>query len=213
MKTDDLVTMLATGPAAGIAHAPTYRFIAAIGWGALGAALLMAILLGVRHDLADAVSRPMFWVKLGYVVSLAAAGLFALSRLSRPGVRVAGAAFGLAAPVLLMWLIAAIELTAADPAELSDLVFGRTWASCPVLIATLSVPTFAAMAWATKGFAPTRLRLAGAAMGLAAGGVAAVVYSLHCPEMAAPFLGLWYLAGLLIPAALGVLSGPMLLRW
>jgi len=24
---------------------------------------------------------------------------------------------------------------------------------------------------------------------------------------------LWYLAGLLIPAALGVLSGPLLLRW
>jgi hypothetical protein len=31
--------------------------------------------------------------------------------------------------------------------------------------------------------------------------------------MAAPFLGLWYVAGLLIPAALGVLSGPLLLRW
>ena len=173
----------------------------------------MAILLGVRHDLADAVSRPMFWVKLGYVLSLAAAGLFALSRLSRPGARLAGVRLSLAAPVLLMWLIAAIEVTAADPAELNDLVFGRTWASCPVLIATLSVPIFAAMAWATKGFAPTRLRLAGAAMGLASGGVAAVVYSLHCPEMAAPFLGLWYLAGLLVPATLGVLSGPLLLRW
>jgi hypothetical protein len=212
MKTGDLVTMLATGPA-GIAKAPTCRFVAAIGWGGLGATLLMAILLGVRHDLADAVWRPMFWVKLGYVVSLAAAGLLALSRLSRPGVRVAGAAFGLAAPVLLMWLIAAIELTAAHPARMSDLVFGRTWASCPVLIATLSVPTFAVMAWATKGFAPTRLRLTGAAMGLASGGIAAVAYSLHCPEMAAPFLGLWYLAGLLIPAALGVLFGPLLLRW
>ena len=213
MKTNDLVTMLATGSAAGIENAPTYRFVAAIGWGALGATLLMAILLGVRHDLADAVSRPMFWVKLGYVVSLAAAGLFALARLSRPGTRLGGAGLGVAAPVLLMWSLAAIELTAADPAELSDLVFGRTWTSCPVLIATLSVPTFAAMAWATKGFAPTRLRLTGAAMGLASGGVAAVVYSLHCPEMAAPFLGLWYVAGLLVPAALGVLSGPLLLRW
>jgi len=213
MKTDDLVTMLATGPAVEIAGAPTYRFVAAIGWGALGATLLMAIVLGVRHDLADAVSRPMFWVKLAYVVSLAAAGLFALSRLSRPGARLAGAWLGVSAPVLLMWSIAAIELTAAAPTAMSDLIFGRTWASCPVLIATLSVPTFVAMAWATKGFAPTRLRLAGAALGLASGGVAAVVYSLHCPEVAAPFLGLWYLAGLLIPATLGVLSGPLLLRW
>ena len=35
MNTDDLVTMLATGP--GMANAPTYRFVAAIAWGALGA--------------------------------------------------------------------------------------------------------------------------------------------------------------------------------
>jgi len=213
MKTNDLVTMLATGPAPGNAHAPTYRFVAAIGWGALGASLLMAILLGVRHDFADAMLRPMFWVKLAYVISLATAGLLALSRLSRPGARLAGAGLALATPVLLMWSIAAIELAAVDAAERGTLVFGRTWASCPMLIAALSVPTFAAMAWATKGFAPTRLRLAGAAIGLASGGIAAVIYSLHCPEMAAPFLGLWYLAGLLIPAALGVLSGPLLLRW
>jgi hypothetical protein len=213
MNTDDLITMLAAGPAPGIANAPAYRFVAGIGWGGLGATVLMALFLGVRHDLAAAVSQPMFWIKLGYVVSLAPAGLFVLSRLSRPGARVAAGALGLAVPVLLMWSIAAIQLTAADPAELGALIFGRTWATCPVLIAALSVPTFAAMAWVTKGFAPTRLRLAGAAMGLASGGIATVVYSFHCPELAAPFLGSWYLAGLLIPAAMGALSGPLLLRW
>src|SRR5689334_22512774 len=115
MNTDDLITMLATAPAAEGARAPACRFVAAIGWGALGATLLMAIFLGVRHDLEDVVSRPMFWVKLGYVLSLAAAGLFALSRLSKPGAGVARAALGLAAPVVLMWSIAATELTAADP--------------------------------------------------------------------------------------------------
>lgn len=50
-------------------------------------------------------------------------------------------------------------------------------------------------------------------MGLASGGIGAVVYSLHCPEMGAPFLGSWYLAGLLIPTAMGMLLGPRLLRW
>ncbi len=49
--------------------------------------------------------------------------------------------------------------------------------------------------------------------GLLAGACAALVYSLHCPEMGAPFLGSWYLAGLLIPTALGMLAGPRLLRW
>jgi hypothetical protein len=213
MKTDDLITMLATGAGAVNANAAIQRHVAAIGWGAFGAALLMAILLGVRHDLADAVSQPMFWIKLGYVVCLGAAGVFALARLSRPGASLAGVALAVAAPVLVMWTVAALALTGADPDERKELLFGRTWTSCPLLIATLSVPTFAAMTWATKGLAPTRLRLAGAAIGFASGGLAAVVYSLHCPEMGAPFLGSWYLAGLLIPTALGMLAGPRLLRW
>jgi hypothetical protein len=31
--------------------------------------------------------------------------------------------------------------------------------------------------------------------------------------MAAPFLGTWYVAGMLIPAVAGTLLGPQLLRW
>jgi hypothetical protein len=64
-----------------------------------------------------------------------------------------------------------------------------------------------------KGLAPTRLRLAGAAMGFAAGAMGALVYSVHCPELAAPFLGFWYLLGMLIPTAIGMALGPRLLRW
>lgn len=61
--------------------------------------------------------------------------------------------------------------------------------------------------------APTRLRLAGAAAGLAAGAVGAPVYCLHCPELSAVFVGFWYLLGMLIPAALGALLGPRVLAW
>lgn len=64
-----------------------------------------------------------------------------------------------------------------------------------------------------RGLAPTRLRLAGAAAGFAAGSLGALVYSLHCPELAAPFLAIWYLLGMLIPTAIGAWLGPRLLRW
>lgn len=49
--------------------------------------------------------------------------------------------------------------------------------------------------------------------GLLASGVGAAVYALHCPEMEAPFLGVWYLLGMLISTALGAVIGPKLLRW
>ncbi len=55
--------------------------------------------------------------------------------------------------------------------------------------------------------------MSGAAAGLLAGSLGALVYCLHCPELAAPFLGTWYLLGMLIPALIGSLLGPRLLRW
>ena len=213
MKTEDLVTMLATGAGAVRPNQAARRYASAIAWGALGAALLMAALLGLRPDLAAALLLPMFWVKLAFGACLAAASLAAALRLSRPGVRLAWVPGALAAPVLAIWLLAAIALARADAAQRAVLFFGDTWDVCPFLIAMLSVPAFVAAMWAMKGLAPTRLRLAGAAAGLLAGAVGALVYCLHCPEMGAPFIGFWYLLGMLIPTSVGALLGPQLLRW
>ena len=93
------------------------------------------------------------------------------------------------------------------------LLLGVSWTECPFNIVALSLPFFAAVLWVMKSMAPTRLRLAGAAAGFAAGAMGALVYSLHCPELTAPFLGVWYALGMLIPAAGGALLGPLLLRW
>lgn len=67
MKTEDLITMLATGAGAAEAPAAAQRYALAIGWGAAGATLLMLALLQVRHDLGQALLLPMFWVKVGFV--------------------------------------------------------------------------------------------------------------------------------------------------
>ena len=213
MRTDDLVAMLATGAGAVEPNAGPRRFAVAIGWGVLGATLLLGILLGVRGDLAMAVRLPMFWIKVAYVACLVAASLLAAWRLSQPGLRLSWVSTALIAPVLAMWLLAASELMRADPTQRAQLFFGETWASCPLLVAALSAPTFIAVLWAIKGLAPTRLRLAGSAAGFLSGAIGALVYCLHCPEMGAPFLGFWYLIGMLVPTAVGALLGPRLLRW
>ncbi|MGP1679633.1 MAG: NrsF family protein [Burkholderiales bacterium] len=213
MRTDDLVTLLATGAGAVRPNQAARRYAIALGWGAAGAALLMAILLGPRHDFAAAMMMPMFWAKIAFVTSFAAASLLAALRLSRPGLNLVWVPGVLGAPVLAIWLLAAVVLVRADEAQRKVLFFGDTWNSCPFLIALLSAPVFVAVVWAMKGLAPTRLRLAGAAAGLLAGAVGTMVYSVHCPELAAPFIGFWYLLGILIPTAVGALLGPRLLRW
>jgi len=213
MKTDELISMLARGADAVETGALQRRYAAALGGGAFGAVLLMAVILGPRPDLAEAARLPMFWVKLGFPAALLASALLATVRMSRPGARLGRVPAALAAPVIAMWLLAAVVLLAAAPGEREALLFGTTWAACPFNVAILSVPVFAALLWAMKGLAPTRLALAGAAAGLLSGAVAALVYTLHCPEMGAPFLGVWYLLGMLIPTALGALLGPRVLRW
>ena len=213
MNTDELIATLATAATPVEPNALARRYAVAMGWSAFGAALLMAVLLGVRADLVDAAMLATFWVKVVFVAGLAAAGLVAAMRLSRPGVPLGSVPHALIAPVVAMWALAAFQLFNADPALRPELFFGTTWQSCPFWIAMLSMPMFIAVLWAMKGLAPTRLRLAGAAMGFAAGAMGALVYSVHCPELAAPFLGFWYLLGMLIPTAVGMALGPRLLRW
>jgi len=213
MKTDDLISLLAAGPVAVETDAVTRRYSSALGWGALGALFLMTILLGVRPDFWAATALPMFWIKLGVPGALAAGALPAAMRLSTPGRRLGRLPVMLAVPVAAIWGLAVLALARAAPGEREALVFGSTWESCLAYVALLSLPLFAAALWAMKGLAPTRLVLAGAASGLLAGSVAALVYALHCPEMDAPFLATWYLLGIFLPTVAGALIGPPLLRW
>ena len=93
------------------------------------------------------------------------------------------------------------------------MIFSGTWKTCTLNITLLALPLFGAGLWVIKGLAPTRPAWAGASCGLLAGATAATVYALHCPEMAAPFLAVWYVLGFATPAVLGALLGPRLLRW
>lgn len=213
MNTDELAKLLATGVEAVDPRAPVRRCALAVGVGALVAAVLMAAWLGVRRDLLGDAGNPMLWAKFAFAAWLAAFGWVATLRLARPGARLARAPIALALAVAAMWLLAAIALAGADAPRRAELLLGQTWAACPFNIAALSLPVFAAALWGMRGLAPTRLAWAGAAAGLFAGAVGAVVYAFHCPELAAPFLAVWYVLGMLIPAALGAVVGPHVLRW
>ena len=126
MKTDDLIAMLANGAGAVEPNAAARRYGTALGWGAFGATLVMAIMLGVRQDIYEAAWQPMFWIKLAFPASLAVASLFAASRLSRPGAQLGWVPGALAAPVLAMWLLAAYVLLDAPTPERADLIMGST---------------------------------------------------------------------------------------
>jgi hypothetical protein len=39
------------------------------------------------------------------------------------------------------------------------------------------------------------------------------VYALHCPEVEAPFLAVWYVGGMALPVLAGAALAHRLLRW
>ncbi|WP_194791918.1 DUF1109 domain-containing protein [Pseudomonas sp. UFMG81] len=213
MKTDEFISLLASAEGPVQRHALARRLSLALLAGALGALLLTVVLYGVRSDLAEVARTPLFWAKVALPASLAVLALWLTQRLARPGMR-GGALWSLLGlPLLLVWLGAAISLAGAPVEARAELILGRTWRTCALNIALLSIPTFIAVFWALRGLAPTFLGQAGGAGGLLAGATATLAYCLHCPEMGVPFWGLWYVLGMLLPTLLGAALGPRLLRW
>jgi len=213
MKTDDLIAVLAEH-APPVDHAASERrFRQRLLAGVPIALVLMLLLLGPRPDLAQAVRLPMFWFKVGMPAAVAAAAWLLLLRLGHPGLRLGRSPLAAAAPLVLVTLAGLLVLWQAAPGERAALLFGQTWRSCLVNVPLLALPALGLALWALHGLAPTRLSLAGAAAGLFAGAVGAFAYAFHCPELELPFLGAWYVAGMLIPTALGALLGRRLLHW
>jgi hypothetical protein len=213
VKTDDLISLLSTGVEPVNARLPARRILVALTVGTLISVVLTTGILKLNVALARETAEVMFWVREAYCMVLGALGVMLVVRLARPGRGFSFLPAAIVVVVMAMWTLALAALAAVPPHSRTQLVLGHTAAVCPFLIAFVAAPLFVAFIWAARDLAPTRLRWAGAASGFAAGSIGALVYTLHCPELAAPFLGVWYLLGMLIPTAVGALLGPRLLRW
>lgn len=213
MKTDDLISLLASGVAPVDRRAPAKRFSVAVLAGLLGALLLVVALKGVRPDLGQVIATPIFWAKIGFPFCLMIGALSMVMRLARPGTPSGPGKILIVAAVTAVWAGAIYVLLVNAPGERVAIILGDTWRVCALNIGVLSVPGFIAVFWALRGLAPTRLTLSGACGGLLAGSMATIAYSLHCPEMQVPFWAVWYLLGMLVPTILGALLGRHWLRW
>jgi hypothetical protein len=213
MKTEELIEALSHRAEPVDARRPLRSLVLAAALGIAAALPLMLWQLGMNPDLAVDMRRPMFWVKFVVFAAVALASAVLVLRLGRPGTAVRRAGQAVALPVLALWGLAAVVLLLAAPEDRIPLLMGSSARTCPLSIALLSLPALLPLLLAVRSLAPTRLRLAGAATGLFAGAVGTLVYLLHCPEMDAPFVAVWYILGMAIPAALGALVAPRALAW
>jgi hypothetical protein len=206
---DRLVADLAPVPA----HAAARRLAIGIGAGLAVSAVLMLLWLGLRPDMMPAMGTAAFWIKFAFTALLAVAGVAAASRMARPGGLASAPVAVTVAVLATITMLALAQFASAPETEHPALLLGISALVCPWYILALSLPVLAGAFWAMRGLAPTRLTLAGAMAGLAAGGIGAWVYSFHCIESAVPFVAIWYTLGIAGATLAGALLGRFALRW
>lgn len=213
MQTDDLIAHLSGGlePVRGTEVA---RILATgLVLGLAGSALLMAVTIGIRPDIVDAMGGGAFWLKFLYTLVIAVLGLKLVERVGRPGTDATVPALLIGIPVLVLMAMMAMQMMPADDAARHTLLMGHSANVCSVLIAALALPLFGGLFWSLRKLAPTRLTRAGAAAGLLAGSAAATIYAFHCTESTATFIAIWYTAGIALTTLMGAALGRVLLRW
>ena len=211
--TEELIESLSASPVKVAPGAAGRRVAVGLGLGGAASAALMLVWLGLRPDLPQAVTTPMFWMKFGYAAVTGLITAAVLIRLSKPAARIGALPFAAAAPFAVVVAMAAMRFVQTAPDAQRALLMGHSSMICPWRIAAIGLPLLAGAVWAVRGLAPTRLALAGLAAGGCAGALGAMVYSFACNETSAPFLAIWYTCGMVIVALLGALGGSRMLRW
>jgi len=189
------------------------RLVIGVGVGTTLSAALMVSNLGLRPDFRFVVSAGAFWLKQLYTLAFALIAGFAAERLARPAASARGRTVWLLIPFLVLAGVAAVQLATTTPGGRMAMLMGVSASTCPWRIVFFAIPPSVGLIWAMRGLAPTRLRNAGATVGLVAGGAGAFIYALHCSENAALFVTVWYTLGMIACALLGWALGPTSLRW
>ena len=213
MNTDSLIETLAQDVVPVPRYAVGRRLLLGMVGGGVITLLLITIFLGVRSDFALAMQGFTFWMKWAFTISLGLGAVVMVARLARPEPVNLRVFWPILIPFVLLAGVAIGEMAHVPPADWLAMLLGQSWKVCPWLVLICSAPIFVGLLWSFRRLAPTRLRAAGAAAGLAAGAWAATLYCLHCPEVSALFVLTWYSLGIALAAGFGAMAGPRLLRW
>jgi hypothetical protein len=212
MKTDDLINAIAEDAGASLPSVGM-RIAVALAIGGAVAMGLFTYVLGVRPDIASALQTWRFDAKLATTLLCFLGALWAAVRLARPDTdqRLAFAAALL--PLLALAFAIAWEVVASEAATWSARAIGGNSRLCVASILAMSIAPLVALLVALRAGAPRSPGLAGAAAGLLAGGLAATLYAIHCPDDSPLFVALWYVPVVLLIALGGGVIGRRALQW
>ena len=212
MKTEDLIRVLVIDSLRPIAPLEGSLLRGALS-GATLAVILFLVMLHARADLSQALGSPAFLYKLIVAASLAVTAGSLLSAMARP-LPICGHRRGwlMVAPALLATGVVVELFTQPSGLWLSRLL-GHNAAHCLSLIPLLAAGPVVCLFLALRRGAPARPASAGAIVGLASGGVGAMLYGLTCPDDSPLFVATWYTLAIASVTGASAYAGRRLLRW
>lgn len=212
MKTEQLIADLSGEPPR--RQSPT---ASAMVIGATVVSLIVAVVASIfwltpRSDLAAEllIENRAFLLKIAFTVGVIAGVLPIVRDLSVPGRRIGLESILVAAPFLAIIALGMQEVAHHHGSVRAP---SHAWLECLWQIPALAVPAFVILGLAVRRLAPTNLPRVGAYIGLLAGGIGAVGYSLHCHHDSLAFVAAAYTAAIAEMTILGRVMGPRLLRW
>ena len=179
----------------------------------IAAAVLMVSTIGLRADIRQAMRTPLFDLKFVVTLALAIPAIAISLHLSRPEASLRNRGFVLLAPLVILTLGAAAEMTMPDRPPMMMRWMGHNALLCLSVIPLLAMPILAAALLALRQGAPSRPALTGAMAGLLSAGFAATLYAAHCIDDSPLFVATWYTLATALVTAIGALAGVKWLRY
>ena len=214
MNTQQLIHSLASDlqAGAGSSHARPSWTRLAVPTALASLASLAAILLWLSPSphLAHGPGATIVFSALAGAV-LAAGAFWATLKLSYPEGRLG--LWWLFVPLAILLLGLALEMSNTPSSSWMARLWGNSPGACFLCVTALSLPILGAVLVALRDSAPSHRRLCGAMAGLLAGGIAAALYTLHCPEDSLLFVASWHVPAVLTVTFVGALAADRWLRW
>ena len=184
-----------------IAAAITVAMIALIVWAQ-----------GMRADVMAGHPDEMFLIRAGILLLLGGATAHAVTSMASPSVGKSNNGWQIALAAAVVFPLSALIVATTGDIGPAISAMESGW-RCMMYSAIGGLATAIPMVVTLRRGAPTSPSRAGWLTGIAAGGLGAFAYNLHCPFNNVVYIGLWYTLAVAGCAVIGRLVVPRLIKW
>lgn len=214
MKTEELITSLSLDAPQKKRWGPAAILVFCAALSILVTVVTSFTWLHPRVDWLSAINTDyVMQAKIIFAIAVVLAAIPIVRDATIPGRSVVSFAVFALVPFLIMLLLAVYEASALSANDRHQLMTDSLWISCLWKVPVLALPAFFILSFAARQLAPTNLVMTGAFIGLLAGGIGALGYAFHCHDDSVIFVAIAYSLAIFETVLLGVLLGPILLRW